>query len=356
MMRLLRSLLTLVICAPGAWAEETHIVVAASSRDSAARARVEAALRSRGQAVVPLPHEQETAASIAAVGRATRIARDHFLAARYAEAIRNLESVESEHLAALLGPASGRSALVTLNLWLGALHAASESNAAALDRFALARHLDPKAQLDESFWPPAYIALFEQARTQERAAATFALTSKAPGVRFRWNGSVPRKLGPPLQTEEGLHYLLVERLGFASIARPVTLRAGIMEALEVTPNLQRQPGVSAAMTWYGEAPRAATTTVARVTGVSRVVVVSGPLVTLHDATGRTLSTARGTPLSTTASTLFPRSSEPKESKSLLKRWWFWTAVGVGAGVLAGGAVWATRDRDLRGNFVVEGSM
>jgi hypothetical protein len=278
------------------------------------------------------------------------------LSGRYDEAIRALSAAEAQHLAALLESSDGRAALVTLNLWLGALHAAAEDPTTAGRRFALAQRLDAKAQLDESFWPPAYIALFEESRRTPAARASFVVTSKLPHVRFAWNGSSQR-IGASFETVEGWHYLLVERLGFESVAERVEVRAGVLEARAVAPVSPRHHvPISAAMSWYRLRPGATIAALAKSTAAERFVVISGKRLALHDRSGQLLASVTGQSASAATSALFSTQGAPTQERSILRRWWFWTAVGVGVAGIVGGTVWATRDKELRGTFVVGGSM
>lgn len=345
-----------LVTVPARAEELTYVVVPAAAWDRSTRDQVELTLRRRGLEVVRAPLEPTRADAVATVGRATQEARELFLAGRYQEAIRSLAATESTHLAALLESADGRPALVTLNLWLGALHLAAENPADARRRFSLAQRLDPSARLDESFWPPAYIEAFEDARQAPPAKASFVVTSKPASVRIRWNGTAQR-IGTPFETQEGLHYLLAEQLGFDPVARVIEVRAGVLESLDLAPAAPRdRVPIAAAMRWYAELPSAAAAAVSNTAGADRVVVVSGARLALHDRKGRLLSSAAGNSVSDAALALFPADRNVTEEASLFRRWWFWTAVGVGVAGIVGGTVWATRDTDLRGTFVVGGSM
>ncbi len=363
---------------------QSLVVVGEAGVDPARVDAAAAALRERDQRVISLLPGPDAVAAAARVTDAARAAveagledaKARYIALDLDVAIANLEKIEAEEAADLLGDSRGVAALSELNLWLGNLLVAARRLPEAEERFVQALALRPDLDIDRASFPPEVTRVFDQVKRRPTARiGSLTVESRPDGAAVLVDGGRRRGTTPvTVAAPGGWHYVGLQLPGFQPWAQRVELVAGEVKPLPValTPAAEERVSADIALLMserYPTDPGGAVVQIARaarplsadarlgppqMAGAAPidVVVVGAASVTRYRGDGKQVAVASGGDVAAATASLFAAPTPPghRKSRPMYKRWWFWTAVG-GAVATSAVLIYAvTEDDTLRGRF------
>ncbi len=293
-------------------------------------------------------------------------ARELYLAQKFDIMKQALLNTEQKLLQFLTSPRRSHEA-AALNRLLGVANAMLDNRQNALERFHLALRLSLTDDLDPTLFPPKVVALFNEAREEIKAAASFDLVLELkPRSEVILNGKF-RGFSPEIvHIKPGLHYLLVRRLGykpFATVLRvdkalrqkislpklplPKRLKSltRILNALEI-PSFQSEQllaiseilQVDKVLFWHLESGRRIQSVLVNAKSLQRMGVYQcsrGEAGHIWQSITNLSQTLQRTQQITSS----PEANRMNITHPIWKRWWFWAIGGVLVGGLSAGAVW-----------------
>jgi hypothetical protein len=207
-----RSLLV-VVCALAARAAAADpappLVLVAPDVPSSRAATLAPTLLERGfEPAQPAPEAQPASEAVLAA------ARPFYERMEFQRAVKQLAEAEVALLGDSLATPARVRALADVEVWRGACLWLERDHAGALERWALAVRLQPRAKPDPIF-PPELAKAF--ARRPREAKPVPIAVRVAPALARLWiDGRLVA--GPPMATP-GLHYIVVERADFVPVAQ-----------------------------------------------------------------------------------------------------------------------------------------
>lgn len=150
------------------------------------------------------------------------------------EALRVLQSLENSRLIELGCPR--RIELASrLSFWMGVVLAARKDGPRAAERFATVLSIDGATSIDAGYFPPATVALFEQARRNVGATPRggISIAVEPRGGLVSLDGKLVEQAPVTLTASEGDHFVCVQRLGWKDWAARLHLGAGRVETQRV---------------------------------------------------------------------------------------------------------------------------
>jgi hypothetical protein len=255
----------------------------------------------------------------------------------WADALARLDALERQAVARGGGDLDGRQlADIFFYRWLCRSEAGQAE--AAWDDLVRAARLDPARVLDPALLPPRAVSAYKRAAAEVRQLARVELHLEVPGDALVW---IDGAAAPPaLALTVGPHFVVVSAPGYERWGGVVSVAEG---RTRVTPPLSpwRPPDGDRLLALAGEG------------GARRVIVGAlergggGWRFSVRDIVVADGSTRRdegalpdGAPVRATVAALLDRvlvSARPATPpKPLVRRWWFWTATGGGAALVAAG--------------------